>query len=159
MKNNKKGFIPVALLIVAGIFVAGMAVEKAWGDTAVVGPGPATVPVVTPSNPGVYYHFGSLNLTVPWDHVNAVYLYDLNAKRNLVGGEAVVATLWKLEATAGAVTSIDGHGAPYVGGNLWFPNPTPQLAIFNTIQPGVFGGYDWNRGAAIWGFKAAVALF
>lgn len=124
----------------------------------VIGPGPSST-IIEPSNPGVYYHVGALNLTVPWDHVNVVYLYDLQAKRNLVGGEAVVATLWRFQGTLGAVTSLDGRGAPYVGGNLWFPNPLPQLAILNTVQPGVFGGYDWNRGAAMFGLKAAVSIF
>lgn len=131
-----------------------------FADTSnIVGPGAAPVPIISPSNPGIYYHIGALNLTVPWDHINAVYLYDLVGKRNLMGGESVVATLWHVEATVGAVTGLDGHGAPYVGGNLWFSNPIPQLAILNEIQPGVFGGYDWNRGAAVLGLKAAIPLF
>ena len=124
----------------------------------VVGLGEAPV-IVPPSNPGIYAHIGAINLTVPWDNVNVVYLYDLQGKRNLVGGEAVVATLWKLQGTVGAVSSLDGKGAPFIGGNLWFDNPIPQLAVFNTVKPGVFGGYDWNANAVMFGFKAAVALF
>ena len=123
-----------------------------------VGPGEYT-PTTKLESSSIYYHIGPLNLTVPWDEVNAVYLFDLNAKRNLVGGEAVVATLWKLQATMGAVTSLDGKGAPFVGGNMWFPNPIPQLAILDQVKPGIFGGYDWVRGASMFGFKAAVALF
>lgn len=133
-------------------------VAVARGDTAVIGPGPAPV-IVPASNPGIYYHVGALNFTLPWDNVNVVYLYDLQGKRNLVGGEAVIASLWKLQGTVGAVTGLDGQGAPFVGGNLWFDNPIPQLAILNTVKPGIFGGYDWNAKATMFGFKAAIALF
>lgn len=148
--------LPVFVIAVAVIALFGI-LESAFADIIGQGPAPVIVPSSTPNS--VYYHIGALNLTVPWDQVNVVYLYDLEGKRNLVGGEAVVATLWHFEATAGAVTSIDGHGAPYIGGNLWFPNPIPQLAILNSVKPGVFGGYDWNRGAAMWGLKAAVSVF
>lgn len=147
---------PLFVIIIAVIAALG-ALQSVFAD--VIGPGAAPVIVPASAPTSIYYHIGALNLTVPWDEVNVVYLYDLNGKRSLVGGEAVVAKLWHFDATAGAVTSIDGHGAPYVGGNLWFPNPVPQLAILNTVKPGVFGGYDWNRGAAIWGFKAAVSIF
>lgn len=125
--------------------------------TLPVGAGPYTVP--TPKASDTYFHIGPLNMVVPWDHVNVVYLYDLRGKRNLVGGEAVFARLWILEGTGGAVTSLDGHGAPYVGGNIHFPNPVPQLAILNQIQPGIFGGYDFTRNSSIFGFKAAIAIF
>lgn len=124
----------------------------------VVGTGPAPV-IVPKAQESVYFHVGALNLTVPWDNVNVVYLYDLQGKRNLVGGEAVVARLWRLESTVGAVTSLDGHGAPFAGGNLWFENPVPAIAILGQIKPGVFGGYDWNKGAAMFGFKAAMPIF
>lgn len=144
------------IVIVAWMVVLGVSLSHA--DTSVVGTGPA--PVILPTTPQpVYFHVGALNLTVPWDDVNVVYLYDLQGKRNLVGGEAVVATLWKLQATVGAVTSLSGQGAPFVGGNLWFTNPLPQIAILSQIKPGIFGGYSWNDGAAIFGFKAAFPLF
>lgn len=144
-------------LLWAGVISAFFYIS-AHADTPIVGPGPAAV-IVPVSNPGIYYHIGVLNLTVPWDNVNVVYLYDVKGKRNLVGGESVVATLWKLQGTVGAVTGLDGRGAPFVGGNLWFGNPIPQLAILNTVKPGIFGGYDWNAKAAMFGFKAAITLF
>lgn len=145
----KKTLLALALLV-----------SPIFADTTnIIGPGPAPSPIIAPSNPGVYYHIGALNLTVPWDTVNAVYMYDLEGKRNLAGGEAVIATLWHLQGTVGAVTSLDGHGAPYVGGNLWLPNPLPALAILNTVQPGVFCGYDWNKEAVMFGFKAAINVF
>lgn len=124
----------------------------------IVGPGEAPV-IVPKQSQSVYYHIGSLNLTVPWDNVNVVYLYDLKGQRNLVGGESVIARLWRVEGTVGAVTSLDGHGAPFVGGNLWFENPLPQIAILSQIKPGIFGGYDWNKESAMFGFKAAMPIF
>lgn len=149
MKKLKLLVAFVGLLSVANIAHA--------EDVTAAGPGPA--PVFLPATQNVYYHIGSLNLTVPWQNVNVVYLYDFNGKRSLMGGESVVATLWRLQGTVGAVTDIDGNGSPFVGGNLWFDNPVPQLAILNQVKPGVFGGYDWNRGASIFGIKAAMPLF
>ena len=131
--------------------------RPAAADIVGTGPAPVIIPTVVPSP--VYFHIGALNLTVPWDEVNAVYLYDLKGKRNLIGGEAVVATLWKIQGTVGGVTSLDGVGAPFVGGNLWFANPLPQIAILNQIKPGIFGGYDWNKQAAMFGFKASIPIF
>lgn len=145
------------VFIVLGMFIVG-ALESAFADTAVVGPGAAPV-IVPPSDNSIYYHIGALNLTVPWEQVNVVYLYDLQGKRNLVGGESVIASLWRLQATVGAVTSLDGHGAPFVGGNLWFENPIPSVAILSQIKPGIFGGFDWQKGAAMFGFKAAFPVF
>lgn len=123
----------------------------------VVGTGEYVSPL--PGHTDTYFHVGALNLVVPWDNVNAVYLYDFQGQRNLVGGEAVVASIWRIQATVGGVTSLDGHGAPFVGGNLWFTNPIPSIAILSEIKPGVFGGWDWTRGQAIFGFKAAIPLF
>lgn len=126
----------------------------------IVGPGPAPDPVILPKvSQSIYAHVGALNLTVPWENVNVVYLFDVRSRTNLVGGEAVIARLWRLEGTLGAVTDIDGSGNPFVGGNLWFENPIPQLAILNQIKPGIFGGYNWQRGDAMFGFKAAMPIF
>lgn len=126
-------------------------------ETGLVGPGAYEAPA--PYYNDVYFHVGPLNLNVPWNNVNAVYLYDLAEHQNMLGGEAVVASLWRIQATAGAVTTLDGRGAPYVGGNLWFPNPIPQIALLDQIKPGIFGGWDWNRRGPIYGFKAAIAIF
>jgi hypothetical protein len=147
-------------LIVIAVVMMGLiwGVQEAFADN--VGTGAY---VSTPSTtPDVYFHIGALNLNVPWNNVNVVYLFDLNQRRNLVGGEAVFASLWRIQATGGAVTSMDGKGAPFIGGNLWFTNPIPQIAILNQIKPGIFGGWDWNgggRGVPMFGFKAAMPLF
>lgn len=144
------------IIAVVGILAIGL-LQHAHAE--IVGPGPAPV-IVPPSTPtDVYFHIGALNLTVPWENVNVVYLYDLQGKRNMVGGEAVVAKLWRLQGTFGAVTSLDGQGSPFVGGNLWFENPIPSLAILGQIKPGVFGGYSWRDNAAMFGFKASMPIF
>lgn len=146
------------IFILAIVLIAVIAIlSSAHADIIGTGPAPVIVPTTTPSP--VYYHLGALNLTVPWDEVNVVYLYDLQGKRNMVGGETVVATLWRLQGTLGAVTSLDGIGAPFVGGNLWFSNPLPQIAILGQIKPGIFGGYDFNKSSAMFGFKASMPIF
>lgn len=152
----KRSILAGLLIILSSLFVP-LRPASATALDVPVGTGPYVAPP-TPTQ-DVYFHLGALNLTVPWDHINAVYLYDLNAQRNLVGGEAVVASLWRLQGTVGAVTSLEGRGAPYLGGNLWLPNPVPAIALLSQIQPGIFGGWDWSRGAPIWGFKAAISIF
>lgn len=120
---------------------------------------PAAADVVTGSGMGTQVHIGPLNLNVPFNELDVVYLYDVIAKRNLVGGETPVATLWRIQGTLGAVTSVDGKGAPYAGGKLVLPSLPTNLGFLAQVQPGIFGGYDWNRGSAIAGFKADLPLF
>lgn len=158
-KDPDQGAMKSPFLIIVLAIVAVMAIlTLARAD--VVGTGPAPNPVILPvPKTPVYFHIGALNLTIPWDQVNVVYLYDLKGKRNLVGGEAVVASLWKFQGTVGAVTSLDGKGAPFIGGNMWFSNPIPQIAILNEIKPGIFGGWDWNKNAVMFGLKAAFPIF
>lgn len=107
----------------------------------------------------IYYSLGPLNLTIPWSDPQVTYLYDFQSKKNLVGGEMPIVSIWKLVATAGAVTSTDGIGTPFVGLNLELPNPTPQLAALASLHPGVFGGYNINRGQAMFGLKASLSIF
>lgn len=139
------------------IVLAGILTVPVLAEDAPVGPGPyvATPKAAQP----VYYHIGPLNLTVPWDEVNAVYLFDIPTRTSLMGGEAVIAQLWNLQGTAGAVISDTGEGSPFVGGNLWFPNPLPQVALLSQIKPGIFAGWDINRNSVVWGAKASMNIF
>lgn len=107
----------------------------------------------------VYYKLGALNLTVPWSDPQVTYLYDFQSQKSLVGGEMPIASLWKLEATAGAVTSIEGIGTPFLGLNLDLPNPAPMYAALSSLHPGVFGGYNFNSGQAMFGLKASLSIF
>lgn len=107
----------------------------------------------------VYYSLGKLNLTVPWSDPQVTYLYDFQGKQNLVGGEMPIAQLWKFVATAGAVTSTQGIGTPFVGLNLELPNPAPMYASLAALHPGVFGGYNFNSGHAMFGLKASISIF
>lgn len=152
-----KGEIKMKKLCLAFALVLGLGPMKpAAAD--VVGAGPYVSPL--PKVDGeIYAHVGPLNLTIPWQNVNVVYLYDFQSDRSLIGGEAVVASIWRIQATVGAVTSLAGNGSPFVGGNIWFPNPVPQIAILNEIKPGVFGGWDWTEGHSIFGVKAAYPIF
>lgn len=145
---KKSLFLVVALSLFA--LLPAVAVEVP------VGPG---VSPETPVGEDIYYHIGPLNLHVPWNHLSAVYLYDFEAERNLVGGEVIIARLWKIDGTAGLLTNSRGIGAPYLGGTLWIPNPIRLIAVLSQIQPGVFGGYDFNRESALWGIKAALPIF
>lgn len=136
--------------VLSSLFVAMFAYTLCYADAS------STTPQA-PSN--VYFNLGKLQLLVPFNEVDVTYLYDVIGNRNLIGGETPLVQLWNIQGTVGAVTSMDGRGAPYVGGKLKLPNPVPRLAFFGDIQPGLFGGYDWNRGAAIAGFKADLPIF
>lgn len=107
----------------------------------------------------VYAKLGPLSLTIPWQNVSATYLYDAISKNSLVGGEVGLAKAWNVQATFGAVTTLEGKGDPFVGVNLELQNPAPNWAFLGDIKPGVFGGYSWNRGSAIAGVKASKAIF
>lgn len=146
------------LIVVLTISLLSTIWSVSHAEVDMVGPGPAPV-MIPEADTDVYFHIGALNLTIPWNNVNVVYLYDFRGQQSLMGGEAVIASLWRLQGTVGAVTSIEGKGAPFVGGNIWFDNPIPQVAILSQIKPGVFGGYDWVKGGAIFGIKAAFPIF
>jgi len=108
---------------------------------------------------GILWSFGKLNVLVPFNEVNAVYLYDFVLKRNMVGAETPLMSAWKLQMTAGGVTSIDGNAAPFLGVNLDLPNPAPNFASLAQIKPGLFGGRDWQSSGWIAGIKASVSIF
>lgn len=143
----RKLFAVVALAVCLGP-------RPAFADPVVA----AETPVTT-AKTGVYYSFGPLNLTVPWDNPAATYLFDFQAKENLVGGEMPFAQIWNFGISAGAVTSLSGIGTPFFAVNLAVPNPAPSFAAIAAIHPGVFGGYNFNTGRPIFGFKASINIF
>lgn len=104
-------------------------------------------------------NFGPLTLHLPFQNVNATYLYDLIGRQSLVGAETPLATIWKIDVTAGAVTSISGEGTPFVGFNLDIPNPAPQYTALAAIHPGVFGGRDFRTNDWMGGLKASINIF
>lgn len=135
-------------LLVAAILLGGISISHADDVISTTGEGM-----------GTELHIGKLSLNIPFNELDATYLYDFVSERNLVGGETPIAKLWNLQGTIGAVTSLEGKGSPFVGGKIVLPNPAPNLAFLGQIQPGIFGGYDWNRGSAIAGIKADLPIF
>lgn len=125
-----------------------------------VAPVPATAPASS-----IYFQTGPLSLTVPFENVSVVYLYDVVSKQSLVGGETPIAALknksgtFGVVATIGAVTSMSGQGNPFIGGNLMLPNPAPNFVWLGQIQPGFFGGYSPNGKHVMAGFKASINIF
>mgnify|MGYP006935474241 FL=1 len=108
-----------------------------------------------------FFKLGPLSLNVPFKTASVTYLYDFNAKKNLVGGETPIVTLWeRLEGTVGAVTSLEGQGAPFVGGNLLLGNVLSRyIALPADLKVGGFGGWDFNSDAPIYGLKASYKLW
>lgn len=118
----------------------------------------------------VYANIGPLSLVVPWDDMNAVYLYNVTEKENQVGGEMtflqVKAGSYKgnpfdIDLTAGGVLDPTGKnvGTGFAGLNLALPNPLPQFTTLSAIQPGLFGGYDIGNHRWEFGLKASVNIF
>lgn len=108
-----------------------------------------------------YYKIGPLELNVPLKTGRVTYLYDFKAHQNLVGGETPVVTIWdRVEGTIGAVTSLQGEGTPFVGGNLILGN---LLERYITLPPdlliGGYGGYNFRTNSPIYGLKASVRLW
>jgi hypothetical protein len=118
----------------------------------------------------VYANLGPLSLPVPWESMNAVYLYNETDKVSEVGGEVVLAQLKAgsyqgnpidIDFTGGGVLDPSGNnvGTAYGGINLWLPNPIPVISVLSTIQPGLFGGYEVSQHKWVFGLKAAIPIF
>lgn len=108
-----------------------------------------------------YFRLGPLALNVPLKSARVTYLYDFKAQQNLVGGETPVASLWdRIEGTFGAVTSLDGQGTPFVGGNILIGNLVDKwVSLPSDLTIGGFGGYNFNSSAPIYGLKAGMRLW
>lgn len=104
---------------------------------------------------------GPLTLTVPLKSVRVTYLYDFHASQNLVGGETPFITAWnRVEGTLGAVTSLQGQGTPFLGGNILVGNLLDRYVTLPAdLAIGGFGGYNVNASAPIYGIKASVKLW
>jgi hypothetical protein len=105
------------------------------------------------------FHVGKLDIHIPLNSAQVAYLYDAQALQSLVGAETTVLSIWKLNGTAGAVTSLQGQGTPFLGLNLAIDNPLAAHLSLGSIQLGAFGGYDFRAKSFMVGPKAAVAIF
>ena len=110
-------------------------------------------------DPTIFWSFGKLNVLVPFSDVSAVYLWDFVGQRSLLGAETPVLSAWKIQVTAGGVSSLDGRGSPIVGAHLALPNPVQNYASLSGLKPGVFGGRDFNTKAWIGGIKVSQSIF
>lgn len=108
-----------------------------------------------------FFKFGPLALNVPFKTASVTYMYDFNANKNLVGGETALATLWnRVEGTVGAVTSLEGQGTPFVGGNILLGNVLANYVQLPTdLKVGGFGGWDFRTEAPIFGLKASMKVW
>ena len=108
-----------------------------------------------------YFSYGPLSLDIPLKTARVTYLYDFHANQNLVGGETPFLTLWnRVEGTFGAVTSLQGQGTPFLGGNVIVGNLLDQWI---TLPPdfliGGYGGWNFNAKAPIYGVKASLKIW
>lgn len=128
------------------------------------------VPMVAQADDNVYFKKGPLELTIPLKTARVTYLYDFHAKQNLVGGESPIIGLWndkkteaydpRVEGTVGAVTSLDGQGTPFVGGNILIGNVLDKyVSLPSDFAIGGFGGWNFNSDAPIYGLKASLKIW
>jgi len=108
-----------------------------------------------------YFKLGPLELNIPLKTVKATYLYDFNAHQNLVGGETPFITLWnRIEGVGGAVTSLEGQGTPFVGGNILIGNLLDRyITLPQDFSIGGFGGWNFRTDAAVYGLKGSVKIW
>ena len=109
--------------------------------------------------PKLWLNLGQVNFYVPLTQINTVSLWDFVGKRGLVGGETTLASWKKLEASGGAVTSLEGRGAPYLGVNLAIDNPIEKYLPLQFLHPGIFAGFDFNQSVWVYGAKISVSIF
>lgn len=108
-----------------------------------------------------YFKAGPLELNIPFKTAKATYLYDFKADQNLVGGETPICTLWsKIEGTVGVVTSLEGQGTPFVGGNILLGNLLDKwVTLPADFNIGGFGGYNFRTDSPLYGLKASIKIW
>lgn len=108
-----------------------------------------------------YFKAGPLELSIPFKSARATYMYDFNAHQNLVGGETPFVSLWnRIEGTIGVVTSLEGQGTPFVGGNILIGNVLDKyLSLPPDLTVGGFGGWNFRTEQPTYGLKASVKIW
>lgn len=96
----------------------------------------------------LYVNLGSVKLYVPVaSGVDVSYLWDLNNKQSLVGGETPIVTYQNFTLNGGAVTSLNGNGAPFARVFYSLPNPVGALwSALDSFHAGAFVGKDFSIG-------------
>lgn len=107
----------------------------------------------------IWLNLGSLKALVPFAEVKVSYLFDGIGKQSLVGAETPLFQFKRLQLTGGAVTTLTKEGSPYLGLHFSIPNPASNFVPLAGIQPGVFGGRNFNDGEWMLGFKASASIF
>jgi len=109
----------------------------------------------------VFFRSGPLSLSIPFKSAQVTYMYDFHESQNLVGGETPFITLWdRVQGTFGGVTSLQGQGTPFVGGNIIIGNLLDKwITLPSDLLFGGFGGWDFNTEKPIYGIKASVRLW
>lgn len=108
-----------------------------------------------------FFKIGPLEMNIPFKTTRATYLYDFRNSQNLVGAETPIFTFFgKIEETVGVVTSLEGQGTPFVGGNVIIDN---VLDKWITLPPefslGAFGGYNFRTEGPIYGLKGSYKIW
>lgn len=118
-------------------------------------------PAMAMADEAPFYVKGPLSLNIPFKAARVTYLYDFNAHQSLVGGETPILTLWnRIEGTFGAVTSLDGQGTPFVGGNVILGNVLERyIALPPDLLIGGYGGYNFQSTKSIYGFKTSLRIW
>lgn len=116
------------------------------------------------SNATIYVNLGAVKFYLPVaSGANATYLWDFNNKKSLVGTETPVVSYKQFTLTGGAVTTLDGQGAPFARVYYTIPNPLDAFTTaFNDYHLGAFGGRDFTVGgksAWIYGIAASKTLW
>lgn len=117
-----------------------------------------------------FFKLGPLALNVPFKSVSVTYLFDFHANESLVGGETPIASLFdnpateafdpRIEGVVGAVTSLQGQGTPFVGGNILVGNLVDKwVSLPSDLKIGGYGGWNFHTEAPIYGLKASIAIW
>lgn len=129
--------------------------KTAWGILALAMASPAFA-----QSTDAYFEIGPLALTIPLRTADLAYLYDFRRGQNLVGADTPVFRLWnRFSGVIGAVTSLDGQGTPYVGGDLELGETLGNLTSLGPVKIGGWGGYNFRNDEAVGGLKASVKLW
>jgi hypothetical protein len=100
--------------------------------------------------------FGQMTLHLPFQNVDATYLWDFVENDSLVGAETPVVTTWKLIWTVGGFANVDtGNGTPFGSVNA----EVPPTLFKEKVTLGLWWGYDFDEDHERGGVKASLPLW
>jgi hypothetical protein len=108
---------------------------------------------------GAYVKIGALEMTYPLANTSVISLYDFWTGEGLIGAETTLIKWHRLGLNAGAVTSFEANGMPFVSIDFDAAGLVNGATYTRLARVGVWYGHDFKAGDNHAGIKASVPLW